>query len=787
VTHVTSGTKRQPRLIAVVALITALAGCSSVETRDEAAYEAALDDAPMAVAAAEAAPPPEAVVAAPAVAEPRRSRAEVQVGSGEFINREAASRPVMGPIDGNVTFNFEGESVQAVVKAILGDFLQENYVIAPNVQGTVTFSTSKPLNANQARGVLEYILSQNGLAMVYKDGRYTVLPIGQAIPGNLTPRVGPPGAARGFEIRIVPLSYVAPSEMEKLLQPFVKQGAIVRADNARSLIMLAGNGDELKSYLETIEVFDVDWLAGMSVGVYPLDRVEATTVVPELERVFGEGGATPLAGMFRFLPIERMNAVLVITPQPRYLQEAEKWLARLDRGGADAGAQLFVYYVRNVKAQDLGDKLTEIFTGSLSSGGGQRPSAPIGAVVPGVESVEIRSLNQAKGEPGKADDDAGKAAPAGGGSGGIAIIESEDIRITAIEESNALLIRATPVQYDAILAAIKRLDVVPLQVHIEVKILQVDLTNNLEYGVEWYFENAFSSTDSSRFRVNNRRFEQTGERGYAWNSYSGRVGTGGIGWTFLNTSAEAVITALQGESNVQVLSAPSLVVLNNKEASINVGKQIPVVSSYINPSGGIVDPGTGTGVGGIGQSYVQFRDTGIILSVTPRVNPGGLVFLEIKQEKSTPEATAGPTGNVAVNRSTIETEVAVQSQQTVVLGGLISDELSRGKTGVPGLSKIPIIGGLFGKQTNNNLRQELLVLITPTVIENEDDTRQMSESYRERFRGLKPLIQRETRQREEHALRAPLVAPAEPAIIEPLPARPSEAPTAEPDLDREPQ
>ena len=727
-----------PLPLVVAALVTVLAGCVQSPTRY--VESAPIDgDAPLAALEPAEQAGSDGVPATAAATEPATSPAEglrpqITAGTGRFYNEEAARRVAPIPAPGDVTFNFEGEAIQAVIKAILGDFLQENYVIAPGVQGTVTFSTARPINAAQARTVLEYLLAQNGLAMVHRDGRYTVLPVAQAIPGNLSPRSGnvPP---RGFEVRVVPLRFVAATEMEKLLAPFVKQGAIVRADNARSLMLLAGNGADLSAYMDTIEVFDVDWLKGMSIGIFPLERVEAMTVAPELEKVFGEGSNSPLAGMFRFLPIERMNAILVITPQESYLKSAEEWLGRLDRGGADAGAQLFVYYVKNVKATDLAENLTDVFGGSGASKSASAGTGGGGSVVPGTQSVEISTYDANRQQQRDRAIAEGKEAPppagpsfaggSGGGSGdGINISSSEDIRITAIEESNALLVRATPGQYDSILRAIKRLDTVPLQVHIEARVLQVVLKDDLSFGVQWFFENARPDLDPLPERPDSS----------VWKTWAGTISGGGLGWTFVTDNIDAIVNTLEDASDVKVVAAPSLVVLNNKQANINVGTQIPVVSTFFNTGTGGTNPGDTT------SSYVQFRDTGVTLDVTPRVNPGGLVFMEIKQEQSNPgPASAAVAGNVPVDKRTIQTEVAVQSGETVLLGGLIREGTTTGQAGVPFLSRIPVLGGLFGNQTRGWERQELLVMITPTVIENVQDAREVTDDYKARFKGLRPL------------------------------------------------
>ena len=397
-----------------------------------------------------------AVVEADEDAQPgSRSVIEVLQGTGVFYNREAAQRPPeVDPGEGEIIFNFEGESLQEVVKAILGDFLQLNYVIAPGVQGSVTFSTAKPVPAADVMSILEMLLSWNNASMVYIDDRYHVIPTDRAIRGQLRPVIGDGEGQRGYEVRAFPLDYIAPTEMEKLLQPYAKQNAFINVDNSRGLLVLAGTGRELALYEQTIEIFDVDWLEGMSVGIYPLDRVEAETVVGELESVFGEGSGTPLAGMFRFMPIERLNAVLVITPQPEYLDKAVEWVKRLDRGGSESGARLYVYDVKNVKATDLANTLSEVFGGGSSASRENRNRNRSNQLAPGLEAGEITSINDPRRR--EEQNNTATSATSSGGQDGLALVDGEEIRITAVEESNALLIRATAPQYEAVLGAIKR-------------------------------------------------------------------------------------------------------------------------------------------------------------------------------------------------------------------------------------------------------------------------------------------------------------------------------------------
>ncbi len=672
----------------------------------------------------------------------------VQLGSGSFLNRDVASRgPAGAGASGEVTFNFEGESLHAVIKIILGDFLQENYVVAPGVQGTVTFSTAKPLRGDQALSILEMLLRWNNATAVWQDGRYTILPVSQALPGNLTPRTGPAGSARGYEVRAVPLQFISAVEMEKLLKPYAKPEGIISVDPARNMLVLAGTAAELANYLQTVEIFDVDWLAGMSVGTYRLEQAEATKVVGELEKVFGEGAGTPLSGMFRFIALEGVNSIIVITPQPRYLAQVQEWIERLDAGGSQSGSRLYVYDVKNVKATDLAGTLGEVF------GGQPRPqnASQSGAVAPGLEPVRASTLGRGEQprfdnapEPARVDTTElafGVANPASGGdpglpggaatgpvvdaAGGIALGSEENVRVSAIEENNQLLVKATSQQWESIRRVIERLDQIPLQVHIEARVIDVALNDELNYGVSWFVENAIEDS-VIRGVANNRR---------SFSSQGASIVDGATNWSFIaGRSIQGVMDLLDSVTHTEVLSAPSVMVLNNKSASVNVGIQIPIQSVSI---GGL--PGSGIGSGATQNSFTQFLQTGVTLTVTPRVNPGGLVFMEIEQEDSSPGATPAGGGNPPINNKTISTEVAVQSGETLILGGLIKQSDGRSKAGLPFVSRIPVLGALFGSHTTRSDRQELIVLITPRVVANPEEARRVTDEYMRQFRGIQPL------------------------------------------------
>ncbi len=639
------------------------------------------------------------------------SSATIKSGNGQLINQRAAALPAPNLSSaGDATFNFEGESVQAVVKVILGDLLQQNYVIAPNVQGTVTLATPRPVSPAQAVSLLEMVLGWNNARLIWSDGRYNVVPSDQAVPGNLAPRTGSPANARGYEARAIPLKFISATEMEKLLKPYARDKAIIQVDSNRNLIVLGGTRAELQNYLRTIEIFDVDWLAGMSVGVFPLQSAEASKVVTELEKVFGENGKTPLAGMFRFMPLEGQNAVMVITAQPKYLRDVEAWIERMDAGGE--GVRLYVYEVKNVKAVDLSDQLSSVF-GNSSNSSSRNNDSP--SIQPGLEPVEVRTVNN---PPPTNFVKPGSIAAARNSEVSIG---SGDVSISAVEESNSLLVRASPGQWESIRRAIDRLDTMPLQVHIEAQVVKVTLGGKLEYGVSWYFNNDIAPV--AQYNASQSQND--------WNTYGSSITPSGASWTLIGPSAKAVISTLDELSDVKVLSAPSVLVRNNVEATFDSGEQIPVVSTILNNGGNNNADNT--------YSQVQFRQTGISLKVKPRVSAEGMVFLDITQDVSKASIQPDSTGNVRVDTNKLKTEVAIQDGETVILAGLIATEQTKGSNGFPFLSRLPFIGALFGKQVKNNSRSEILVLITPTVVRNPSDARKLTNEYGERFRALDPL------------------------------------------------
>ncbi|EQM81713.1 type II secretion system secretin GspD [Stenotrophomonas hibiscicola] len=673
-------------------------------------------------------------------------QAVIRRGTGTMINREAARAPapaLHGASTGEATFNFEGESLHAVVKAILGDMLGQNYVIAPGVQGTVTLATPKPVSPAQALNLLEMVLGWNNARMVYSGGRYNIVAADQALAGTVAPSTAPAASARGFEVRVVPLQFISATEMKKVLEPYARPNAIVNVDSGRNVITLGGTRAELENYMRTVEIFDVDWLSGMSVGVFPIQSGKAEQVAADLEKVFGEESKTPSAGMFRFLPLENANAVLVITPQVRYLDQIQQWLDRIDTAGGSA--RLFSYELRYIKARDLAERLSEAFASSGNRGGSSPASLAPGAMPSQLGSDSDRGMDSTNNSSSFGSVPGSSSSGGGNGSmnlpqrqsGNVSVsleVEGDRVGVSAVEETNTLLVRSTPQAWRSIREVIEKLDVMPLQVHIEAQVAEVSLDGDLKYGVNWFFDNAVAGRALTGALGG---VTLPAAAGGSWSSFAGAATGGeGLGWAFTGHNGAAVVSALDKVTDVRLLQTPSVFVRNNAEATLNVGDKVPINTTTVN-----------TGIGTSSYSSVQYIDTGVILKVRPRVTRDGTVFLDIVQEVSSASNVpdnCNPTErncNPRISTKKLSTEAAVQSGDTIMLAGLITDSGTDGSSGIPGLSRIPVVGALFGQKSRSSRRSEVIVLLTPSIVRNSLEARNLTDEYSQRFRAMEPLNQ----------------------------------------------
>lgn len=621
----------------------------------------------------------------------------------------------------------------------------------------------------------------------------------------------------GYGAIVIPLEYLGAQEMANILQPMIKADSIVRVDNMRNVLIMKGTRAEAEGWLDLVKTFDINILRGMSVGVFPLKHTSPEEVQAALQMLSGtmptggagasaagmvsaataRGGArgavpqapaarpgaastvpgaatagagaagsgpviggnalgegSPLFGAVRVMPVDRINAVLVVTPRAAYLDEIRYWIEQFDRPNMNsAEPQLFVYKVQNGSADHLAALLNGIYGGTAAGGNtatGATGVAPgLGTTANGTSTSGSNVFgNNNRSTFGNSSSSGFGSAFGGGNAFGAnplnrnvptnqqqptvsgAAMLGQSVRVMADRINNTLLIHAKPAEYERIETTLKRLDLQRAQVLVDATIVEVTLGDGLEYGLQWAFKNGFGNGYTGSGMINGSSSSiamPAGTTNFSFPSLT--AAAGGFTYALSNTPGNiaALLTALANKSLVKVISSPSLLVLDNHTANISVGTQQPVnVGGAYIPIGGV--PTTGN---------IQYRDTGVMLGVTPSVNAGDLVTLDINQQVTdVGKIDTGGTGQPTFTQRQIQSQVAVRSGETIVLGGLIKDNTESGSSGLPILSSIPVIGALFGTQKKANTRTELLVVFTPRVMRSDDDVRSISRELRDRMNGL---------------------------------------------------
>jgi general secretion pathway protein D len=667
----------------------------------------------------------------------RRQRAFEERGVGT-VPTVAPSRPAgtAGQV-GDITLNFVDTDIRDIARTILGTELKLNFTIDPNVHGTGSIDTGTPLPREALLPTLETLLNANGATVIERNGVYAVVPLPAGATRNLVSGTNAVGAG----IQVVPLRYASARDLAKVLEPYVAEGGKVSADPARNALLISGDAAVRQTLAGLVRAFDIDILAGQSYALFPVGDGDPAKRAGELERVLQAQGEGALGGIVRVVPMDRVNAVLVVSSQPRYLEAARRFF-RLSNQVEDATARAWhVYYVQNGQSVDLENLLQRAFTPrnvspTAAAPGGTTPFAEQLAIAPGGApgggpiglggaAGGARSAGAAGGFGGIGG--AGGLPGGGGAAGGLGAgipsappaeapppatepLSTETgpgggtenrIRIIANRRNNALLIYATPSEYAIIEGMLRKIDIIPLQVLIEATIAEVTLNDQLQYGTQFFFRIAHVAETLGPLPTFPETFT-----GFA-----------------LSKAPNFILKALADITKVRVLSAPQLLVLDNEPARLQVGQQVPVLT------------GTATSTLTTGAPIVNSIDyhaTGVIMQVTPRVNSGGLVTLDIAQEVSD---VAPPAPNTAVGSPTfsdrvVRTRVAVQDGQTVGMAGLIRDTSTEDNNGFPFLKDIPLIGTLFSTQANTRNRTELLVLITPHVVHDQRDARALTEDLR---------------------------------------------------------
>lgn len=677
----------------LMAVLTVLTAC----TADQRQH--IVTSAPQPPAVSESAPNPEPVSAAKHRSDGQTKPIEEYYPAPGGVSRDAAPRAATAA--GDISLNFQNASVAEIAGIILGDLLKVPFTIDAGVQGSASLNTGTPLNRDALIPVLEAVLSSMNAMLINQGGVYRIKPAsGSDLRGAPVGAGLPSGTGAGFEV--FALSYIGAAEMAKIIAPLVPDGRPVNFDTQRNLLIMGGTGPERQSVRETIALFDVDAMADQSVLLISLEHVEVKTVLFELENIFGDTGKGPLAGLVRFVPVERLNALMVLSSQKKYLSQARDWIRRLDRTRRADEQTVFVYFMQHGSAPEMVKTLQEIFT----DGPRRQEVAPDAS--PADTNLELALPT-----------------PSGSGTG----LGPQPLRITADRSKNALLIQGNERQYQQVKDVLGKLDIAPLQVMIEAQIVEVSLGDTLRYGVQYFLDTGgFNIDDDSITQLTSG----TSATGIAPNLTSP---PGGFAFSLTGRAGQnrVVLDALSDLTSVNMISAPTLFVLDNQVARLRVGDEVPIITQ------------TADGLTNDSRTLntVQYRSTGVLLEVTPQVNSGGMVTLQIVQEVSAAVNTQS-SGSSTINSPTIQqrsflSTVGVRDGETILLGGLIREQNSKGRSGIPILHQVPVLGNLFGRTNNSAQRTELLVMITPHVVRDTQQSRNVAAEIREQFQAILQL------------------------------------------------
>ncbi|TLU71411.1 type II secretion system secretin GspD [Lichenicoccus roseus] len=687
-------------------------------------------------------------------------------GYGNSPGGRAAEGAPNARIDqgGTITLDFADTDIRDAVSQILGALLRVNYTIDPAVKGTVTLHTATPLTTRQLLPTMQALLAQVGAEMLQSGGLYRIVNVGVAggAGGGGTPNMALAEGASVGGASAVQLRYANAEDLAKALQPFVGQGAKVTAVPGSNALLIAGDPQARNTLLDMISAFDVDALAGQSYALLPVESGTAKDMATSLQDAL-RGQNKTLADVVRVIPMSRVDAVLVTSPQPAYITAARRLFALVERSRRNSIRAWHVYYLQNSHADDTANLLQQAFTpnnvtvqpsaprqlpqggalggqqsgsgstlGSGSSLGGGNSLSGSGGTgggsIGGIGGGSISGGGSSAGSTG-----APSTPPSGGassnpllggldnaGGGGNA---ENTMRIIPNTQNNAVLVYGTEHETDAVSQMLRRIDIVPLQVRIDAIVAEVDLNDNLQYGTQFFFKSG---------GINGVLSNATTSTGTVTSTIAGTVASIGLGATLpglviggLGTGGGPLaISALQAVTKVHVLSSPELMVVDNQPARLQVGQLVPYQSgtaqSTLTSTASIV-------------SQIQYQPVGVILEVTPRINTGGLVTLDVSQEVSTVATGTTTTGvnSPTFNTQNVNSRVVVADGQTVGIAGLIRDNTTKANSGIPWLKDIPLLGLLGGTQTNSRTRQELLVLITPHVVRDQHDAQSLTEDLRE--------------------------------------------------------
>jgi len=619
----------------------------------------------------------------------------------------------------------------------MSEILKINYIIDPRVKGVVNIHTSGQISSADVFPIFQSILRLNGATAVKRDGIYEIVPLPEAkkLPTALSPSQdsGKPSSEERYIIQILPLKYVAVTEVSKMIKPFLSDGADIVENPPSNILIIGDLASNVKKSMDIINLFDIDIFTDLKVRIYPILNADAADVAKEMEKIFSSFEVSTKSGRgvgITFTPIARINSLLAVSSIPSIFEKVEGWLKELDRiPGEGTKYSVFVYHVQNAKAKDLAEVLKQVYVPSKEKKTEAKEKA--------AEQVP-RGTKPLPPPP---------SGPPSASTEGASVPEGE-INVVVDEANNALVVRAFARDYKSILETIKRLDIYPRQVLIEILLADITLTDDSEYGIDFV-----KYMDGGKWQqtITYGTFSQLAEAGP------------GLSYSIVQEAGRfsAAIKAAATLGRLKVVTSPHLLASNNKEAKIQIGTSEPILTNTYTSTG----VGTSVTPTGFVEGTIEYKDIGTIVSITPRISDGGLVTLELSIEESSLDSrelgrkdTSGVVAGVAsssstftvpaFNKTTAKTVLSIKEGQTIAIGGLIRKTKDVSSQGVPFLGKIPVIGFFFTKNTRKDDRRELILLLTPHIITDEIQSKTVTDEFREKIQGLKQDFEKNKKMKE---------------------------------------
>ena len=605
-----------------------------------------------------------------------------------------------------VELNYEQEDLRLVFEQI-GDQLQINMVIDPSIDNKVSLRSSpdNPLQYDDLWPLLRMLARNAGVTIEQAGNLYRFMKNSSNIPAEIVMPGWLDDATSSEVMQVTPLTYISVENALSILNPLLQpEGSIVRLGGA-NIVGISGSPQQLQRVNALLEIVDDDPFQNQGIQLYQLLNSQASEVAQELTNILAliEGEQSS----YQVLGLERINAVLVLSPANRGFEEVTRWIRILDAESQEQVEQLFFYKVKNLNATTLAATLTQVF---------QKEEENLPA------AAESQETSSAEGES-----DATVEVAAETSSGGEGVVSANiSVTIVADEDTNSLLVRSTPRDYRQLLTTINNLDTVPPQVLINAVIGQVTLTDSNEFGVDWLrvSQNANTGIISSSFLPATGLLQSDG---------TAAIGSGLIMTRRFNDGTsviDATLNAIAQDNEVHLLARPTILATNNQEGEIKVGQAVPI------------DQGQTVSGNGVVTSNVAYRDVGIVLTITPHINDDGFINLEIFQSLSSIEdGSGGVQGNPVFSNQEITTTAVVSDESTITLGGLIQEDDTDQNSGVPVLQKIPVLGGLFSYQQSRTVRRELFVILRPQIINGDERDNEFMQQFRASFENVSALFE----------------------------------------------